>query len=382
MVSPMSKRLVNILESLVITAILLVLVQTFMEDFSVLAGWDTGRRSTILLAGFFFDLFFTIEFLVRLYYAILNRRVLRYLLQQRGWIDFMASVPLLILSSGPWALALVAGETLFLGTGGILNLLKVVKAVRIARILRFMRIIKLFRHLKNTASPMAQRHVATVTAIAVTVLVLSLLIFSGFAESLDLKPLVSAFEDRQQLVAAELSSLASEEADFARSLKLLETTEKTLLIVKLGGQTVFSRHDDGYYHDYFGPGDYGYTEAGEIELFFDLRSFSRESAGQSLLFFALVLLIVVAYLLIYSPVFALTVSDPIHVMRRGLEERDYNLEVKIPDRYRGDDLFELAALYNEKYLPLKDRSKPAEDAPLLDLGSADIDRLLSEEQTS
>jgi hypothetical protein len=378
----MSKRLVNILESLVITAILLVLVQTFLEDYAVLAGWDTGRRSTILLAGFFFDLFFTIEFLVRLYYALQNRRLLHYLLQQRGWIDFIASVPLLILSSGPWALALVAGETLFLGTGGILNLLKVVKAVRIARILRFMRIIKLFRHLKNAASPMAQRHVATVTAIAVTVLVLSLLVFSGFAERLGLKPLASAFEDRQQLVAAELSSLASEKADFARSLKLLETTEKTLLIVKLGGQTVFSRHDDDYYRDYFGPGDYGYTESGEVELFFDLRSFSRESAGQSVLFFALVLLIVAAYLLIYSPIFALMVSDPIHVMRRGLEESDYNLEVKIPDRCRGDDLFELAALYNEKYLPLKDRSKPAEDAPLLDLGSADIDRLLSEEQTS
>ena len=378
----MTKRLVNFFESLVIAAILLVLVQTFLEDFSVLAGWDTGRRNMILLAGFYFDLFFTIEFLIRLYYALLDRRAMNYLLRQRGWIDFLASVPLLMLSSGPWALALFTGETLFLGMGGILNLLKVVKAIRIARILRFMRIIKLFRHLKNVTSPMAQRHVATVTSIAITVLVLSLLLFSGFAETLNMDALSSTFIDHHRRLAAELTARAADPADFVQTLDVLEATEDSLLIVKFRGRTLFSRHEDGYYRQYFGPGDYSYAAEGDLELFFDMRSFSREAAGQSLLFFALVLLIVAAYLLIYSPIFALSVSDPIHVMRRGLAESDYNLEVKIPDHYREDDLFRLAALYNEKYLPLKDRSEPAAETPLLDLNSADIDDLLTEEPSS
>lgn len=378
----MTKRLVNFFESLVIAAILLVLVQTFLEDFSVLAGWDTGRRNMILLAGFCFDLFFTIEFLIRLYYALLDRRALNYLLRQRGWIDFLASVPLLMLSSGPWALALFTGETLFLGVGGILNLLKVVKAIRIARVLRFMRIIKLFRHLKNVTSPMAQRHVATVTSIAITVLVLSLLLFSGFAEMLNMDALSSTITDHHRSLAVELTARAAEPADFVQTLDVLEATEDSLLIVKFRGRTLFSRNADSYYRQYFGPGDYSYAAEGDLELFFDMRSFSREAAGQSLLFFALVLFIVAAYLLIYSPIFALSVSDPIHVMRRGLSESDYNLEVKIPDHYREDDLFQLAALYNEKYLPLKDRSEPAAETPLLDLDSADIDNLLTEEPSS
>ena len=64
---------------------------------------------------------------------------------------------------------------------------------------------------------------------------------------------------------------------------------------------------------------------------------------------------VLAFLFIYAPRFALQISDPIHVMRRGMSESDYNLEVLVPPERAQDDVFELAALYNSVYLPLKDR---------------------------
>ncbi len=69
------------------------------------------------------------------------------------------------------------------------------------------------------------------------------------------------------------------------------------------------------------------------------------------------------YLFLYAPRFALGISDPIHVMQRGMSESGYNLEVKIPPRRADEDVFELARLYNGVFLPLKDRegaSKPAE----------------------
>jgi hypothetical protein len=91
---------------------------------------------------------------------------------------------------------------------------------------------------------------------------------------------------------------------------------------------------------------------------------------------------VLAYLLIYSPHFALTVTDPIHVMRRGLEETDYNLEVKVPERYQRDDIFELAKLYNEKYLPLKDRAQNEEGESLIQLDLAEVSHILPEEKES
>jgi hypothetical protein len=246
----------SFLESLVIAAILFVLVQTFLEDFAVLSGWNVEIRNKILLAGFFFDLFFTIEFLTRLYYAIMVGKVGRYLSVERGWIDFLASVPLLMFNSGPLALTLLTGQGIAVGLGGILNLLKVIKAIRIARILRFLRIVKIFRRIKNVSSPMAQRHIASITAISVTVLVLSLLFFTVFSSSLQLDGLDTAFAEQQEAVADHLDENKDDPADFVFALETLRETCPSLLIVKYRGQALYSRYSDSYYQEFFAPGDY------------------------------------------------------------------------------------------------------------------------------
>jgi hypothetical protein len=373
------RPLVSFFESLVIAAILLVLVQTFLEDYAVLSGWSVDIRNKLLLAGFFFDLFFTIEFLVRFYYALMERRVGRYLTLERGWIDFLASIPLLMFNSGPFALTLLTGGGAALGLGGILNLLKVIKAIRIARILRFLRIIKIFRRIKNVSSPMAQRHVASITAISVTVMVMSLLFFSLFSATLKLGGLDTAFAEQQAATLDYLAEKTDEPADFVLSLETLKGSRTKLLIVKYRGQTLFSRFSNDYYTQYFAPGDYTYLDRGGLELFFDQRSYVSQLSRESILFFIIVVLVVLAYLVIYSPHFALTVTDPIHVMRRGLEESDYNLEVKIPRRFQQDDVFELARLYNEKFLPLKDRTRSEGGDSLIQLDLAEVSNILPEE---
>ncbi len=372
----------SFLESLVIAAILFVLVQTFLEDFAVLSGWNVEIRNKILLAGFFFDLFFTIEFLTRLYYAIMVGKVGRYLSVERGWIDFLASVPLLMFNSGPLALTLLTGQGIAVGLGGILNLLKVIKAIRIARILRFLRIVKIFRRIKNVSSPMAQRHIASITAISVTVLVLSLLFFTVFSSSLQLDGLDTAFAEQQEAVADHLDENKDDPADFVFALETLRETCPSLLIVKYRGQALYSRYSDSYYQEFFAPGDYTHLRKDDLEFFFDQRPYVSQLSRESILFFVIVVLVVLAYLLIYSPHFALTISDPIHVMRRGLEETNYNLEVKIPQKYEADDVFQMASLYNEKYLPLKDRTQSKEGQSLIDLDTADVSHLFPEEEES
>ena len=372
----------SFLESLVIAAILLVLVQTFLEDFAVLSGWNVEIRNKILLAGFFFDLFFTIEFLTRLYNAIMEGRVGRYFSVERGWIDLLASVPLLMFNSGPFALTLLTGQGIAVGLGGILNLLKVIKAIRIARILRFLRIVKIFRRIKNVSSPMAQRHVASITAISVTIVVLSLLFFTVFSSSLQLDGLDTAFAEQQEAVAEHLDENKDDPADFVFALQTIRETYPSLLIVKYRGQSLYSRYSDSYYQEFFAPGDYTYLRKNDLELFFDQRPYVSQLSRESILFFVIVVLIVLAYLLIYSPHFALTVSDPIHVMRRGLEETNYNLEVKIPQKYKTDDVFQMAALYNEKYLPLKDRTQSKEGQSLIELDMGDVSHIFPEEEDS
>ena len=54
-----------VIENIVLAAIFLVLVQTFIEDLAVVAGWSWSVRRVLILTGFGFDFFFTVEFLTR-----------------------------------------------------------------------------------------------------------------------------------------------------------------------------------------------------------------------------------------------------------------------------------------------------------------------------
>lgn len=366
------------LENLVIVAIVLVLIQTFVEDFAVLAGWSWDVRRVLLFTGFAFDLFFTIEFLTRLYVAFINRRSGVYFWYERGWIDLLASVPLLLLASGPQVLAYLSGSATIVGFAGILNVLKVVKAIRIARILRLLRVLKIFARIRNTESPMAQRHVAKISTVAVTVVVTGVFVLTVLFSVFGVPSLESRYQEQTLDLLDRVGGLDLSRRQAVNELEELADIDESILVVQLDGRTVYSRYDSEHYETYFGPVDYGYGERGEVRAFFDLRPINREQARANLIYFAVIVLLVLAFMLYYSPHFALTVSDPIHVMRRGMNEKGYNLEVKIPWLYRDDEVYRLARLYNEFYLPLKDRTSGEDDADLLDLKMDDIRDILNE----
>ncbi len=352
MVGAMENKKYTILENVVLAAIFLVLVQTFVEDLAVVARWTWPVRKVLVLTGFAFDFFFTIEFLVRLYNAVSRGNVREYLVSRRGWIDLLASVPLLLLNSGPAAIAVILGGGTISGAAGILNILKVVKAVRIARILRLLRVLKIFKQIKNAESVMAQRHISKITTIGVSVFVGVLLFSSILTQMLGLPTASSENENR----LVELMMAYDEEGVKSAG------NYNDLLIVKEHGQTVFTRFNNDYYRANFGFSDYIYAEYKDYEFFFDARGVDSIQSMDNLIYFVIILALVFAYTLFYSPHFVMTVSDPIHVMRRGLEENSYNFEVRINDEFADDDIFRLAKNYNDIYLPLKDRNR-AEDSP-------------------
>ncbi|MBN2049960.1 MAG: ion transporter [Spirochaetales bacterium] len=371
------KKKGSFLESLVMTAIFLVLVQTFLEDWSVVVGWSWGIRRILTVTGFGFDVFFTLEFLIRLYFAVYRGRVKDYIFHERGWIDFLASVPLLLLNSGPSVLTLWAGETAAFALGGSLNVLKVVKAIRIARILRLLRTLKIFKHIKNAESVMAQRHVTKVATIATSMLVFGLFLFTLLSAPLGFPSAEDLFNAEKETIIRNIPPGAEKNPEV---IKNYAATEESLLLIKYRGQTVYTRYDNHYYDQWYGPGDYDYTLQDSWEFFFDNSQVAAVNAKMNLMFFFIVVVLVLAYLLLYGPHFALTISDPIHVMRRGLEEQSYNLEVKIPQRYKDDDVYRLSALYNEVYLPLKDRTREQDgQTGSLDLKMEDLGNLFDQE---
>ena len=337
-------------ETIVILAIILVLIQTFVQDLAILLGWTWDIRKALLFAGFAFALFFSIEFLLRLYLAMLNRQTGVYLFHDRGWVDFLASIPLLTLNSGPAALGIMAGGVTVLGMGGMVNVLKVVKAIRIARILRLLRVLKIFARIKHAESVMAQRHVAKISTSAVAAIIFVLLGASLVWSLVELPSLDENYR-RDILSYLELDQQLDSEADRAAAA----AAEPAVLVLKVGNEPLFSREDNQYYRSYFGPGDYDVLEIGRTQLFVDLRPLNIAEARENLIHFVVIVAIVLVFLFAYSPHFALTISDPIHVMRRGFAEPTYGLAVKIPELYEKDEVYKLAAQYNEVYLPMKDR---------------------------
>ncbi|MBI9106846.1 MAG: ion transporter [Spirochaetales bacterium] len=364
----MNKKTKDLIENIVLAAIFLVLIQTFIEDFAVIRGWSWNTRQLLILTGFFFDIFFTAEFLIRFYAAMAEGQVRDYLVLRRGWIDLLASVPLLLLSSGPSALAVIIGGGAIGGAAGILNVLKVVKAVRIARILRLLRVLKIFKQIKNADSEMAQRHISKIATLGVSVFVFILLISSIFSQMLNMP---SAEKKNERVIIDIIMAYSGGETGGAEM-------QSDLLIVKEDGLTVFTRFDNAYYSDNFGFEDYQYAEYLNYQFFFDTREIEKIQSKDNIVYFIIILVLVLAYTLFYSPHFAITVSDPIHVMRRGLVEKSYNFEVKIDPDYKNDDVFLLAKDYNNIYLPMKDRSLAEEeeiDADSLELKMDDIRKL-------
>ncbi|MFW5826524.1 MAG: ion transporter [Alkalispirochaeta sp.] len=351
----------SFLENLVIVAIVLVLIQTVLEDVAIVMGWSRSVRESLMLAGFAFDLFFTVEFLARSYDAFRYRRFGHYLWVERGWIDFLAAVPLLIFNSGPSVIAWYIGGVAVAGSGGMLNVLKVVKAIRIARVLRLLRVLKIFRKIKNTESVMAQRHLATISAMVVTAFVFTLLVLSVGGTALELQTLDQAYQ--RQVTAAvehieeEQLAAAGNEAQLAQFAQ----THPGILAVEQGGTVRYARYDQAYLNENYRPTDYTVLEQGGTEVFVDLTPINRQQAADNAQYFVIIVALILVLMLIYSPHFALTVSDPIHVMRRGLAEKNYRLEVRIPRQYRDDDVYRLAQEFNRVYLPMKDREAAAEE---------------------
>ncbi len=375
----MKGRMKSVLESFVIGAIFLVLIQTFLEDFAVLMAWTWDIRMVLVYTGFFFDLFFTVEFLARLYVAVYNGTAGRYFFKERGWIDFLASIPLLLLSSGPAVLTLVTGSSVLFALGGLLNVLKVVKAVRIARILRLLRVLKVFKQIKYADSVMAQRHVTKLTAMSVTLFVLLLFATSLVLSLFDVVSVDEVFSARYQATANRVVREIPEEGRAAREYLESLSGAEDLLLVKNADKTVYSAYENDYYRLNYGPSDYQYITVGEYRFYFDMQTLLELQAKDNLVYFAIVVIFVVFLLVVYSPHFALTVSDPIQVMRKGIEDESYNLEVKIPEQYKDDDIYRLADSYNRVFLPLKDRNRDVGGATMSVLGLEDLKDILGED---
>jgi len=367
----------SILENIIMILIFLVMVQTFLDDFANIMDFSWHIRKILIITGFVFDLIFTLEFAVRFFRALTAGKgeVRNYFLKRRGWIDLIASIPLLLLNSGPAFFALYTGMVIG-GFGGVLNVLKVVKAVRIARILRLLRVLKIFKQIKFADSTMVQNHSARIVTTAVTAIILPITMMSFLFSMVHFSDVEDHFTRSHKQAAvyiAQDNSLTSN----PEKLELFCQGQTSFLIVRKEGTLLYSRYDQEYYDKYFGKDDYGFIEEGEYQFFVDLKPLLRTQSWNNITIFVTVIFVIIAFMVFYSPYFAIHVSDPVNIMRRGMNEKGYHLQVAIPPGEENDDIFQLARSYNEEFLPMKMRSKQEEEGAGLELDLEDFEDLFN-----
>ncbi len=369
------KRIISLLEAVTTIAILLVILQTFLEDLSLFLLWNPNLIFAIKVSAVFFDLFFTIEFLTRFIVALNQKRASVYFLKERGWIDLIASVPLLFLVSGPYFIGIVTGKSVLgaltrIAGGG--RALKVVKTIRVTRVLRFVRMLKIFGKIKNVQSKMAQRHInrlCTTTVFSLTLFFIVMGLFQNIGVFPDHEaPLVA----KEELVQSQIVSIiqAEDEETVGDQLAVLVETVPEIYLLSWKENSVI----DNLNRNKMGASVLPVTSEWiqnarlreidlpiEVEPISGLRVvFSRirvlqQEALNGMINFILILFMIGIILLFYAPHFAKTVTDPIFVMRKGFEKRKYTLAVKIPQKYEEDDVYRLAKDYNSRWLPAKMR---------------------------
>ena len=356
-------HLPKIFEYSILIIIVLVIVLMVVEDLAIIYNWSHETHEVLIWLTFIFDLIFTVEFAARSIITARQGYFGHYFKHQRGWIDLLTSIPLLLLVSGPALLAILIEDTN--GAGGFftfLMVLKTAKAVRVTRILRLIRVLKIFGKIQNAESVMTNRHIATVATSVVVAMVL-VLVAAQYVPFLAIgnhevnhARRMAVLED---LFSAKLQgkgrrpnqtwivNYIANSPGFSDVIQLRKAGSKKAIYTNPNIEELKWK---AFRHGAFDAiGDSGY----EVQLSNHLAD--REHAMLNLFSLFMILTVVFVLMVLYSRTFAQQVADPIYIMNKGLRNWDYNLEVSINENYADDEVFQLARAYNERWLVIKNQ---------------------------
>ncbi len=341
-------------ETFILTAIILVIIQTFLDEYSRYAHWSVLSRNVLLVSGFCFDLIFSIEFTVRSVYNGRRDKFISYIKYERGWVDFISSFPLLLLDSGPSLFFLLMVDA-HSGAGiiGAMNVLKVVKAVRITRILRLVRVIKIFGKIHNAESKMAQHHTATITTTAVFTVVSVLLLFTLIFGTTSSHLSKERSEEYTNLIDGIKRISDMNSLNFRESSEGILMSDRNILKIIYSGDTVIEKISGAEFKKYYDEEDYISITGKACTLLVSITDINREIALEHMENFLVIIFIVLSFMVIYTKHFVQNISDVVHILNLGFRKKDYNLMVRIPEEKSDHEVFRLAKFYNEAYLPAK-----------------------------
>ena len=364
----------NFLEVLIFFIIILALFQTFFEDFAIFLNLNDDIIFITKFSSFFFDLFFTIEFLIRLLSAIIKRRGISYITRENGWIDFIASIPLLLLISTPYMLE-VFGTSAKIGFiwGGLsfLQNAKIIKIIRISRVLRFLRILKLTGKANQSNSYMTQRHLTKILTLSIITLTI-LFATVSILKNINVIPSSKVQTEKEENSFNEYFRKAENYVDPEHIEKnFRDIAEIYPSIVYLHYKNInFIRNElkdnqIGNEFDQAAIDKINRLQTGlyvissplpNMKIIYSRQAELKTEAANNLINFFIILILIIVILLFYSPHFNKTIAIPINEMIDGFEHRSNTAGVNIHNRYRYDEIFRLVSNYNIRWIRAKKRN--------------------------
>jgi hypothetical protein len=343
------------LESLLFVLIILVIFETYGEDLAVYLNLSVAMRRYLLMAGFFFDVVFSVEFIARLIMSGKRGKMGRYIAREGGIIDFLASLPLLILSSGPLffmtylsdsnGIIMPIVSSLSLGTMGTVRFLKIIKTIRIIRVFRFIRAVKLFGKVK-TRYAMTPRYIGAPVLIVTAVSVAALIGFTYLEDERIIQPRA---EEVRGIVE---SYLALEESG---ELHLFFRGCPSLLFIEEDGEILFQNiTPEEFQSSYFNDDYYVVETAGHV-VYLDRKDVLKTHALVNMLVFDIIIASIILMTTIYRRFFNRHIASATNVMYRGFKTTDYSTPVRIQNNRKEFEIYQLADQYNKKWLPIKRR---------------------------
>lgn len=362
-----SNIILKILEGFINLIIFISILQILFEDIAIIKGLNPKLKIILMLVGFGIDIIFSLEFIIRSILSIKGRGFINYIIYQYGWIDFLCSIPLLLMNSLPSFILFITTKTLSKTSVGFIKIIRIIRAIRITRILRILRVLKILKNLQNTNSKMAQNHLSQILVIFIFSLLLSLIGYSfisdfsvnkmvekqietyqfallGYNQIINDLHVNSKYEQLNQVLAKIKSSFLADSKILSVELTNLPPQ------FKLDNMTVYKNNNFDYLVNNFSSEQ---INSGFFNLKFSTQYFENLRIGVELLVFVAIILGSILFIFIYLKNFVSRISDIVYVIFKGIKHKDYYLMVKIPEQYKDEEIFEFAKFYNDIYLPAK-----------------------------
>jgi len=351
----------KIFQSIIPAVIILSLLHNFINEYAVFAMWSIASITALLCAGVVFDLIFAVEFIVKSIKAAGRKEFLIYIKHKKGWIDILSSFPVLILYSVP-LFCLLLKNSAEIGTLSPLpfEIMSVVITIRMPLILRSIRVVKLFGIKALHNSEMTRHHSSAAGTVAVITAAVVIMLWSGITGFSDPEGIKKRSSDYSRLLVELESAATLNNLDFRDLCENILISDHRLIRINYNNGKRYEKLSESEFSKYYNSGDYIKVSGELCSLTISVKDLKKENARLNMMFFLVLLGPGVAFMLLYSRHFSITVSDVAGALNSGFRKRDYNLMIKIRNEYKEEELYRLAQFYNDVYLPAKLRKRDFE----------------------